>query len=171
MEHKITKAIEECLKEKRRVIVALDGRSASGKTTVAEKVMEATGCVVVHMDDFFVPKAKRRNEIGGNIDFERLIKEVLMPFKEGRKALYRPYLCKSGEYGEEALIENDVLLLEGAYSTHYKIEAFYDISFFMDIDKEEQLRRIKKRNPDNYDDFINIWIPREEEYFKTKKNG
>ena len=156
----------------RRTVIALDGRSASGKTTLAQKIKDKTNCAVVHMDDFFVKKERRRSEVGGNIDFERLITDVLIPFKNGEKVIYRPFLCKKGEMGEEVVIEGiDSLILEGAYSTHTLVEEFLDFSFFLDISKEEQLERIRKRNPDNFEDFINIWIPREEEYFKSKKNG
>ncbi|MBR5535041.1 MAG: AAA family ATPase [Clostridia bacterium] len=153
-----------------RVVIAIDGRCASGKTTLAEEIKERTACAVVHMDDFFVPRNERRDEIGGNICFERLISDVLIPFKKGEAAEYRSFLCKKQTMGDvEKIEEGNVLLLEGTYSTHEKLKEYVDYSFVLDIAREEQVKRIKKRNPDNFEDFINIWIPREEEYFKAKK--
>ncbi len=36
-----------------RLVVAIDGRSGSGKSTVAEAVAQAIGAVIVPCDDFF----------------------------------------------------------------------------------------------------------------------
>ena len=40
-------------------IVALDGRCAAGKTTLAARLQQRSGCNVVHMDDFFLRPAQR----------------------------------------------------------------------------------------------------------------
>ncbi len=169
MEQEIIRIIENASE---RLVIAIDGKCASGKTTLAEKIKGKTRCVVVHMDDFFMPKEKRTDLIGGNIDFERLINDVLLPFKKGEKIIYKPFLCKVQALGEERVIEKEnVILLEGTYSTHEKLKCYIDHSFFMDIEKEEQLERIKKRNPQNFEDFVNIWLVREEEYFKAKKHS
>jgi uridine kinase len=43
-------------------LVAIDGRCASGKTTLAGKLRSALKCNVVHMDNFYLPFAKRTEE-------------------------------------------------------------------------------------------------------------
>lgn len=43
-------------------LVAIDGRCASGKTTLAGKLRSALKCNVVHMDDFYLPFAKRTED-------------------------------------------------------------------------------------------------------------
>ncbi len=49
--------------------VAIDGRCAAGKTTLAQALADATGGGVIHMDDFFLPTglrtAARLEEPGG----------------------------------------------------------------------------------------------------------
>ena len=76
-------------------LVAIDGRCTAGKTTLAGLLQGKRSCNVVHMDDFYLPFAKRTPERmaqpGGNMDFERLLSEVLLPLKSGAEALYRPY--------------------------------------------------------------------------------
>ena len=37
-----------------RVLVAIDGRCAAGKTTLAASLQAQLGCNVFHMDDFFL---------------------------------------------------------------------------------------------------------------------
>ena len=41
-------------KEKERVLLAIDGRCASGKTTLANQLQNILGCEVIHMDSFFL---------------------------------------------------------------------------------------------------------------------
>lgn len=43
----------------------------------------------------------------------------------------------------------------------------YDLKIFLDVDSDEQLDRIEKRNGKNQlSEFINKWIPLEEKYFE-----
>jgi adenylylsulfate kinase-like enzyme len=50
----LTERIELLLKEKQYVLVAIDGRCASGKTTLAAALKEKLSCEIIHMDDFFL---------------------------------------------------------------------------------------------------------------------
>ena len=67
--------IEKLLAEKDRVVVAIDGGAASGKTTLAGMLSERYGGAIVHMDDFFLRPEQRTPErfaeAGGNFDRER----------------------------------------------------------------------------------------------------
>ena len=46
--------IDLLLEEKDFVLVAIDGKCTSGKTTLASKLTEIYDCNVFHMDDFFL---------------------------------------------------------------------------------------------------------------------
>ncbi|MFR3310794.1 MAG: hypothetical protein ACLTTQ_09535, partial [Christensenellales bacterium] len=95
--------IAERLAESRgRTIIAIDGRCAGGKTTLAhaaEELLLARGipCRTLHTDDFFLRPEQRTEQrmktAGGNIDFERLRDEVLLPLSRGESCLCRPYRC------------------------------------------------------------------------------
>ena len=69
------------------VMVAIDGKCTSGKTTLASKLAEIYDCNVFHMDDFFLRPEQRTSErfaeIGGNVDYERFQEEVLFPLRSG----------------------------------------------------------------------------------------
>ena len=86
-------------KTDRPFLFALDGRCASGKTTLASALREAVGCGVIHMDDFFLRPEQRTEERlsqpGGNVDRERFLQEVLLPLKRGESFSYRPYDCRT----------------------------------------------------------------------------
>ena len=67
--------INMLLEEKNFVIVAIDGKCTSGKTTLASQLAEIYDCNVFHMDDFFLRPEQRTPErfaeVGGNVDYER----------------------------------------------------------------------------------------------------
>jgi len=81
----IRKKIDELLTQKDMVIVAIDGKCTSGKTTLASKLTQIYDCNVFHMDDFFLRPEQRTPErfaeVGGNVDYERLQEEVMIPLK------------------------------------------------------------------------------------------
>ena len=80
--------INMLLEEKNFVIVAIDGKCTSGKTTLASKLAELYDCNVFHMDDFFLRPEQRTPErfaeVGGNVDYELFLEEVRLPLKSSK---------------------------------------------------------------------------------------
>lgn len=170
----LLKKISELASLRNQVIVAIDGRCAAGKTTTANELCAALDCNVFHMDDFFLTPSKRTekrlSEPGGNVEYERFLNEVLLPFREGRKVIYRPFCCRTKAFGQEVAVSPKVVnIVEGSYSLHPWLWEHYDLRVFLDIPPDEQIARIKKRSPEKLDDFINKWIPLEEKYFDFYK--
>lgn len=89
--------IDRLMAERSRVLVAIEGGSASGKTTLGELLQNVYGCPVFHMDDFFLRPEQRTEarftQPGGNVDRERFLEEVLIPLREGRPVDYRRFDC------------------------------------------------------------------------------
>ena len=54
--------IDRLIERKDHVFMAIDGRSCSGKPTLARSIFEMYGCNVVHMDDFFLRPEQRTQE-------------------------------------------------------------------------------------------------------------
>lgn len=154
-----------------KYVVAVDGRCASGKTTLAEQLAAVTGAGVVHMDDFFLPQElrteERLNEPGGNVHYERFCEEVLPAIKHGGSFSYRRFDCGRMEFGEERQVHGSwILIVEGAYSCNPKIGDYMTLRVFSDIGGREQLQRIAARDGEEaLENFITRWIPMEESYF------
>ena len=158
---------------KDNIIVAIDGRCGGGKTTLASELSKDIDCNVIHMDDFFLrPEqrtAERLNTPGENVDHERFLNEVLIPLSENRAFTYRPFSCKNQSLGEEVEVESKpVTIVEGSYSCHPDLWGYYDLRIFVDIDPDEQMKRIINRNgQEGAQTFKDKWIPLEEKYFKA----
>ncbi len=160
--------------EKRPYVIAIDGRAAAGKTTLAEAIARKMNACVIHMDDFFLPAQLRTEHRyampGGNVHYERFIEEVLNPLRTGNSISYRKYSCKKMDYEPERVLVSgcENIIVEGAYSLHPAFDNYYDVSLFLDIEKEEQKRRIVARAGEKaLEMFVNKWIPLEENYLQT----
>lgn len=154
------------------VLAALDGRCASGKTTLAGELENRFGWSVVHMDDFFLRPEQRTPERyaapGENIDHERFLREVLLPLHMGKSVSFRPFDCKAQRLSDEVktVQPKHVVLIEGAYACHSALWDSYDLRVFLTVDPEEQARRIRRRNGEaGFAVFREKWIPLEEKYF------
>lgn len=162
--------IDRILSEKKHIIVAVDGRCASGKTTLAEELAKKYDANIFHADDFFLRPEQRTeerlSEAGGNFDRERFMEEVLLPLKEGVNFSYRKFSCKTRTLSDEIEVtKKSVNIVEGSYCQHPYFGDMYDLRIFLDIASEEQKKRILLRNPDKAERFLSEWIPMENRYF------
>ncbi len=153
------------------ITIAIEGSSASGKSTVASLLQKLYDCTVFHMDDFFLRPEQRTperfSEPGGNVDRERFLSEILLPLSMNKTVRYRRFDCSEGALMPPIQIEpKRLVIVEGAYSMHPELAKYYDYSVFLDISPELQRERIKKRNPESQDRFFNEWIPLERTYFE-----
>lgn len=153
-------------------VIAIDGRAASGKTTLASALQVVLDADVIHMDDFFVPPELRSTERfktpGENIHHERFCEEVL-PFISKRGAFsYRIFDCSKMAYnGVREFGNKPFCIVEGSYSCHPSFGAYADIAVFSDVSTGEQTERIRRRNGEQMlNMFQTRWIPMEEEYFE-----
>ena len=154
------------------VRLAIEGGSASGKSTLSELFEKLYDCTVFHMDDFFLRPEQRTPErfaeIGGNVDRERFLADVLVQLSKGGIVNYRKFDCSAQKVLPPVEINPKKLTItEGAYSMHPDLEKYYNLSAFLDIAPSYQKERILKRNcPEFAKRFFEEWIPMENRYFE-----
>ncbi len=170
----ISSRADELLRGRDRMIIAIDGRCASGKTTAARALASAMnkkyGASIFHMDDFFLRPEQRTEERlaepGGNVDRERFLNEVLLPLSRGKAFSYRPFDCSTFSLlAPVKAFPSRVNIVEGSYCCHPDLFGYYDLRVFMDVSPEVQRQRIASRDPEKFDAFESKWIPLEEKYF------
>ena len=155
----------------RPVLIALDGRCGSGKTTLAAQLAERfPDSAVFHTDDFYLPPADRvdgwEHIPCANMDLARLSREVLAPARDGDAVCYRAYSCREGAYlPAKSIVSKPLFLVEGSYSHHPLLAENYDLRVFVTCSQEEQARRLQAREGKRYPNFVQRWIPLEEGYF------
>ena len=153
------------------VLVALDGRCGSGKTTLAAQLArQFPQSITVHTDDFYLPPASRvanwEQIPCANMDLERLRAQVLTPARAGQAIPYRAYSCRAGAYlPEQCFAPQPLVIVEGSYSHHPLLRPYETLRVFVTCTKAEQTRRLQAREGARYADFAARWVPLEEGYF------
>jgi len=143
--------------------VAVEGKCASGKTTLCEKLGKYS---LLHTDDFFLPDhlrtEERINETGGNIHYEA-IKELFVKLKPRQGTGYDKYDCRTKTFRKQFIDPDKIVILEGVYSYHPYFKDMVDYLIFVDTDDNTRDRRLRDRSM--YQRFVNEWIPMENKYY------
>ena len=161
----------------RPLLVAIDGHSAAGKSTLAatlQNLLEASGpdkVTVVHMDDFYrvTPEPLRATlspEEGyeSYYDWQRLQAEVLEPLASGKTSRYRRYNWETGAPCETSEVEPEgVILIEGCYSSRPELRPYYHVILYVDAPESLRMTRQKERTDDAA--WVARWDAAERYYF------
>lgn len=122
---------------RRPVMLAIDGRSSGGKTTLAERLRAAVaGSVVVHTDDI----AWWYSRFGWA---ELLISGVLVPARSGRPVSYRPPPWDERERpgAIEVPAGGPLLIIEGVGAARRECAHLIDAVVWVQSDERETERR------------------------------
>jgi para-aminobenzoate synthetase len=144
------------------VVVALDGGSASGKSTLATMIALEFDAALIQSDDFFAaeitdagwiartPTEKARDAI----DWRRLRAEALEPLRAGRRARWHAFdfdagVRPDGTYAMRTdFVERGpsaVVVLDGAYSTRPELADLIDLSVLVDVPVDVRHARLAAR--------------------------
>ncbi len=161
----------------RPILVALDGRSGTGKSTIAKKIAERLGGVEIILDDFWVggsneewDKKSPKEKAETAIDWKRIRTEVLEPLLAGKSATWHPFNWKVG-YGlsEKTLHSNPkpLILLDGAYSTRPELQDIIDLSILVEVpdDLHRRARLVVREGEKYMNDWHSRWDVAEDYYF------
>jgi len=125
----------------RPVVLAVDGRSNAGKTTLAARISRAVpGSAVVHTDEI----AWRHSRFGWA---DLLIGGILEPARQGRAVSYRP--PRWAEHDREGSIEVPagcpLLVIEGDGAGRQEVTDLIDALIWVQADEREAERRVLAR--------------------------
>jgi len=167
-----------------RLVVAIDGRSGSGKSTVAKAVAQAIGAVIVPCDHFFAASVSNaewdrrtpEERAADAIDWRRLKREAIEPLRMGRPARWYAFDFLAGPRGDGTyplqgtpteLDPKPVVLLDGAYSARPELADVLDLSVLVEAAPTTRQARLEAREAA---DFLRQWHARwdlaEEYYFR-----
>lgn len=126
------------------LVLALDGRCGSGKTTLANTLArQFPASITLHTDDFYLPPAQRirgwEKTPCANMDLDRLRDEALRPAYEGQPVQYRAYSCREGAYlPARELAAQPLVILEGSYSHHPLLTGCETLRVFLTAQKKSR---------------------------------
>ena len=153
------------------LLVALDGRCAAGKTTIAAQMARQYGWGVVHLDDFFCSRSSAPPAHGG----ARRQPGPRTPdcrgagtLRAGQQGSYRLFDCRTMALapGTVPLPQTPIILLEGSYSCHPDLWNYCALHAFVDVEPAEQLLPLPAR-PGKAGRFQNQMDPQRGNLFCT----
>ena len=170
----------------RPIVVALDGGSGAGKTTIAQRFKRLTAAAIVPLDDFYQtvipesewPQKTVAQRLGGVFDWSRVRAEAVEPLRAGRLGRWHAFdfvrgLGKAGTYSlKEEMTEvgpAPTILLEGAYSASPPLRDLIDVAVLVDVQSQTRHSRtaVRERDPTEFlSQWHAIWDEVETYYFE-----
>lgn len=175
----IAAAVRDALVQRpeRPLLVAIDGGSGAGKTTIVAHVMGLVSepAVHIHSDDFFdagrsetdwglMDPAHRADAC---IDWRRLRHQALEPLLRGKQARWRPFdfASSSGLADHQVTLSpTAIIFLDGIYSTRPELLDLIALTVLVDAPHDLRRRRHDAREPSDETDWHALWDPAEDHY-------
>jgi uridine kinase len=100
---------------------------------------------------------------------ERMRDEALLPLRRGQTARYQRYDLETDRLHQWITVEpNELILIEGVYSTRPELRPLIDIAIFVETPRDERRKRMLARGHlknDIRNDWLAPWMTAENWYF------
>jgi uridine kinase len=152
---------------KKRVIIAIDGIDASGKSSLSKEITlklqnKLYNVQLIHIDDFHLPKkirySKGKDSPEGfyfdSYDYQTIISKLIIPFlNEEEIILIKSFDLENDKENivETKIEENTILIVEGIFLQRKELYKYWDLKIFLDVEfdiaEKRNLLRDLKANP------------------------
>ncbi len=176
---KVVFEISRLLERKNPVLVALDGRSGTGKSTIAQAIASRVESIIVVSDDFYSggnddawSGFSAEEKVEKVIDWQRLRAQVLEPLLAKKPASWHPLDFKP-EIGwtnwkdETVTLEPaPVILVDGVYSARPELSDLVDLTVLVEADDQGRgTRLVLREGQSSMERWHKLWDAAEEYYF------
>lgn len=146
------------------MIIAVDGRSGAGKTTVALELAALLRrhrtVSLFHLEDIYPGWDGLTDGVA------RYVGTVLEPLHRGRQAQWTAWDWAAGNDGaSRTTAAADVVLVEGVGSAHASALPWVDVVVWVEAPMQQRKRRALERDGDTYAPFWDRWAAQEELLF------
>lgn len=154
-------------------IIAVDGHSAAGKSTLAQRLAGRLGAAIIETDDFYRvldPQVRERLDARGGVglyyDWQRL-REVLATIRAQGIASFEPYDWDRNRLSDRPLTVGPTRLaiLEGLFAARPELADKIDISVLVESSSSVRAARQHER-ADASEEWFERWDAAERLYFQ-----
>ncbi|MEH1124264.1 dephospho-CoA kinase [Micromonospora sp. CPCC 206061] len=141
-------------------VLAVEGRSGSGKSLLATAVAAELGAPVIRMDDLYAGW-------DGLLDgVDALVRWVLAPLRRGETARWQRYDWHLGRYAEwHPVPAADVLVVEGVGAGAREVAPYLSALVWVDAPDEVRRQRALARDGDTYAPHWDRWARHEDDFY------
>jgi uridine kinase len=166
------------------LLIAIDGGSGSGKSSIAQIIAKQLNATLITTDDFFAAEITDEGWVNRSykeraadvINWRSLRRNVLEPLMNRMSASWKNFdynagMRPDGTYGISSAginyLPNDVIILEGAYSCRPELSDLIQLKILVDVPVKVRHERLRKREEK---EFLIHWHERwdgaEQYYFQ-----
>ncbi|MFL6045207.1 MAG: uridine kinase [Propionibacteriaceae bacterium] len=145
--------------------IGVDGKGATGKTSLAARIAAALpGSVIVHIDDFARPDLR-------GWERARFVRQVLEPLLAGRPAHYQRWdFDRNAGAGWHTVPTGLPVVVEGVSSTDMRVGVPWDFTIWIEVPYEIRLARALERDgPEMMERWLTDWMPSEDAYEQEQR--
>lgn len=147
-----------------RRVLAVEGRSGAGKTTLARAVAARLGAPLIHMDDLYAGWDGLDQGVAALRDW------VLAPLAEGRPAVWRRWDWAAGAYAEEHPVPDaDWLVVEGVGAGGRALRPYTSGLIWVDSPTVIRRRRALDRDGQTYAPHWARWARHEDAFYAAEE--
>jgi uridine kinase len=159
-------------------VVAIDGRSGVGKSTLAALLATRLDALVISGDDFFSGGVTLRHDppsvLAENCIDWRSLKEVVTTLSTKGQARFLPFDWEAFDGSKRSdpvvLEARPIIIVEGVYSARPELQELLDFSVLIDIPDDLRRRRLTEREGE-IGAWERQWHLAEDWYFENRVRG
>lgn len=154
--------------------IAIDGLPVSGKSTLAERLEQATGAQTIYLDDFVRPEAEWRGKALPSFPFAYIryndFVAAVTSLAQAGHCTYHPYDWATGRPSPTArtITRDRPIIIEGVSSLHPALAPLYDLRLWVQSDAPTTLTASLERGVGDWEhEWRDLFMPSVELYLQT----
>ncbi|MGV3574573.1 MAG: uridine kinase family protein [Devosia sp.] len=171
-----TEALLDFLRDRQDIrLVGIDGLPVSGKSTLADRLIETFGAEVIYLDDFVLPQDQWPEPIAPGFPFPYIRHEAFFAAVETLVATdacrYQLYDWESGALGpwKEVRLGGRLVVVEGVSALAERIVPLYDLKVWVESDPITTLSASLARGVGAWErQWRELFMPSVEAYLQTR---
>ncbi|MFP3883545.1 MAG: uridine kinase [Actinomycetota bacterium] len=154
------------------VCIAIDGHSAAGKSTLADRLSGIFDVALVRVDDFYSvmeeevrARLSPREGVESYFDWKRMRDQALIPLLDGRPAAYQPYDWHTNVLHPQATTVEPapLVVVEGLFAARPELMDLISLTVLVEVDPEIRMERQAERDDEAI--WVQRWDEAERYYF------
>lgn len=153
------------------IVVGISGYGGSGKSTLARALAaKVPGAVRLRGDDFLDPtRSRQRSATWDGVDRARLVRDVLVPFRERRASMFQRFDWSTRALGTpEPVPAGEVMLVDLIGLFCPETAEALDLRVWCDVDLDTATLRGMARDArfgcDHVELWQHVWVPNERDF-------
>ena len=144
-------------------LLAIDGFTCAGKSTITDTLANLLDATVVRVDDLSAPGVLPW-------EWQRFLHEIWIPIRDGQDVIYRKHHWTQCEPGEQVVVRSGKpVILEGVQASLAQLREHLDFIVWVETALDIRIDRATERGAERFKCWSTNWRPVEEAWERTER--